>query len=169
MKKSLLMICCILATSFILTGCEETEVKKSPAEIDMQEALQLLHEQFPNLGSTNPNGRTQAQALTATLTSAYEQGSTFEVSAKVNKVGCYLDGNTFTTYWLWYNGNTKIWKNWATKTGACLADGNTHGPLGVTQKTTPIWFYAFVYSSFNNQNTLWGEGMSNGVVLNRPF
>lgn len=168
MRKVFLMICCIVVTVFFLTACEETEVQKSSKEFDYAKALKLLHEQFPEFRTTNQNARTQALDLSCNLTSKHKQGSHFELSAKVNKTACYLNGDKFTTYWLYYNENTEVWKDWATLSGACIANGNTKGSYTVTADTTKIWFYAFVYTSFQNQNTLWGEGFSNGVVLYKP-
>lgn len=172
MKKIIFMFCCFIATSCLFTGCEETEVKKSSEKFDYQRALKLLDEQFPEANSENQNARTQAvRDLDCILTSAYEQGSTFSLSARID-LNSVDDGNcpggTFSIKWYYYNENTEIWKVWTTKTGTCLSHGNTTGTYAVTTKTTPLWFFARVSNS-NQPGELWGEGFSNRVVLNRPF
>lgn len=105
----------------------------------------------------------------AILTATYEQGSTFELSAKIdltNETNC-PPNKSFTIRWYYLNGNdaVKVWKVWGAKTGTCLSHGNTHGPYGVNAKKTTVWFSARV----SVLNSIWGETEPSDIVLTRPF
>lgn len=167
MKKIIFMFCCFIATSCLFTGCEETEVKRSSKE------------PRPELASAE-NTRVQGYNLPGVLTAAYENGSTFELSARVitgnlpPQVRCPA-GKTLSFRWykvqIDENGNETS-TNWNLQsiTGACLMAGNTSGPTTVTQKTTKIKFKVYVTASAPGQAPVfYGDGETNTVTLTRPW
>lgn len=160
MKKIVLMFCCFLAISCLFTGCEETEVKKDFVEV--AEGSQ---------SSTEDVANARGITLSVTLTAAYEQGSTFQLTGKINENSCYVNaGDKYSAKWEYTKTNGDVWLTWAEKSAKCIGNVdrenlNTVGTMGAST-TTYVKFRVKVY---HKSGMLYGEGVSKQVTLKKPF
>lgn len=167
MRKSIFMFCCVLATSILFTGCEDTEVKvnEPSQELTVDELLKYHYKMHPELAVDN--ARTQIQSISCQIDFvSYMQNSRFNITTSIANEDCHPNGNKFKVFWYIKkdDGSFLKWFDFPIEM-SCLNEADLLSETSVTQKTTKIQCAAIVH---NSNNSYFGIGFTNKVVLTRP-